>query len=70
MNLQVQPSDVLGALNGLGALQNPTGTALSLLGLSASEQRAGVPTWAWCVVGVGLGIYIGSKYSGRLKAVF
>jgi predicted transcriptional regulator with HTH domain len=67
MGLQVQPRDVLGALNGLGALQNPRGTALTFLGLSESEQQAGVPAWAWCVVVLGVGVYVGVKIAPRLK---
>jgi predicted transcriptional regulator with HTH domain len=68
--LQVQPQDVMGALNGLGAIQNPSGTALSFLGLSPEEQRAGVPVWAWAVLALGAGIYIGSKYGSRIKGIF
>lgn len=67
MGLQVQPKDVLGALNGIGAIQNPSGTTLSFLGLSDEEQRAGIPGWAWCVVVLGLGIYVGVQVAPRLK---
>lgn len=67
MGLQVQPKDVMGALNGLGAIRNPSGTALSFLGLSESEQQAGIPTWAWCVVVLGVGVYVGVKVAPRFK---
>jgi hypothetical protein len=35
---------------------NPIGLAGRMLGLSASEQRAGVPGWAWLGMGVGIGL--------------
>lgn len=38
---------------------NPVGLAGRMLGLSAAEQRAGVPSWAWLTVGVGVGILAG-----------
>lgn len=35
---------------------NPVGLAGRMLGLSADEQRAGVPGYAWLGVGVGVGL--------------
>lgn len=35
---------------------NPLSLAGRLVGFSSSEQRAGVPTWAWVMLGVGTGI--------------
>ena len=67
MGLQVQPKDVVGALNGLGALQNPAGTVVSFFGLSGSEQKAGVPAWAWCLAVLGVGVYAGVHLAPKLK---
>jgi len=38
---------------------NPIGLAGRLLGLSADEQKAGIPGWAWLTVGLGAGIIAG-----------
>jgi hypothetical protein len=35
---------------------NPIGLAGRLLGLSADEQRAGIPGYAWLGIGVGVGL--------------
>ena len=67
MGLQVQPRDVVGALNGLGALQNPGGTVVSFLGLSGDEQSAGVPAWGWCLAVLGIGVYVGVQVAPKLK---
>jgi hypothetical protein len=67
MSLQVQPSDVVGALNGLGAIQDPTGTVLSFAGLSGDEQRSGVPTWAWCLAVLAVGVYTGVQVAPKLR---
>lgn len=69
MGLQVQTSDVERMLNGVGAIQNPKGTALSFLGLSPEEQQAGVPTWAWAVIALGAGVYLGNRYAPKLKGL-
>jgi len=38
---------------------NPIGLAGRLLGLSADEQKAGIPGWAWLTVGLGVGVIAG-----------
>jgi hypothetical protein len=70
MNLQVQPQDLQNVLSGMGAIQNPRGTALSMLGFTPENQRTGVPVWAWGVLALGVGIYIGGKFSPKLKGIF
>lgn len=67
MNLQVSPQDINKALLGVGAIQNPVGTVVSLLGISPEEQRAGIPAWAWAMVAFGVGTYFGVKYGHRLR---
>lgn len=65
MNLNVQPQDLQNILSGMGAVENPKGTALSMLGFSPEDQRVGVPTWAWMVLAMGAGIYIGARVSKK-----
>jgi hypothetical protein len=65
--ISVQPQDIGSMLGAVGAIKNPVGTALGFLGLSDSEQRAGVPTWAWMVVAFGVGTYVGMQYGDKLK---
>lgn len=65
--IQVQPRDVVQVLNGVGAIQNPRSTALSVLGLSPEEQQAGVPAWAWATLALCIGAYLGAKYGGKLR---
>jgi predicted transcriptional regulator with HTH domain len=67
MGLQVQPSDVMGALNGIGAITNPSGTALAFLGISESEKQNGIPAWAWCIASLGVGIYLGTVVVPQLR---
>lgn len=69
MGLQVQPRDVFGALNGIGAIRNPSGTALAFLGLSDDEQRAGIPGWAWGVAILATGVYLGVLVAPKLKGL-
>lgn len=43
---------------------NPIRLAGRFLGLSADEQRAGVPTWGWCALALGIG-FIGGVFASR-----
>jgi len=67
MGLQVQTQDVQQMLAGVGALDNPKGTALSFLGFAPDEQQSGVPAWAWAVLALGAGVYLGNRYAPKLK---
>ena len=44
--------------------QSPVRIAGRFLGLSADEQRAGVPAWGWCALALGLG-FIGGVFASR-----
>jgi hypothetical protein len=63
--VQVQPQDVAKAFTAIGGRENPVKAVGSLFGFSGPELDAGVPTWAWVVVGVGIGIYLGKSASER-----
>ena len=67
MGLQIQPGDVVGALNGIGAIQNPSGTVLAFFGFSEEEQKAGVPGWAWGTALIAAGVYVEVKFAPQLK---
>jgi hypothetical protein len=43
---------------------NPMRLAGRFLGLSGDEQAAGVPTWGWCALALGLG-FIGGVMASR-----
>lgn len=65
--LVFSPNDVeraVGALRGMHGLglTNPVKVAAKLAGLGEGEWRAGVPTWAWVTVALGVGIYVGSTH--------
>lgn len=63
--VQVQARDVERAFTAIGGRENPVKAVGSIFGFSGNEVDAGVPTWAWVVVGVGIGIYLGKKASDR-----
>lgn len=63
--VQLQPKDLDYMFTAMGGRQNPLKAAGSLLGFSGSEIDAGVPTWAWVLVGVGAGIYLGKIASQK-----
>jgi len=69
MNLNVQPHHLLQAANAIGAISNPKGTALSFLGLSEDEQKAGIPAWAWATLALAAGVYIGVKVKPKIKEI-
>ena len=43
---------------------NPLHLAGRFLGLSGAEQRAGVPTWGWCALFLGVG-FLGGVFAAR-----
>jgi len=63
--VQVQPADLMKAYSAMGGLQNPVKAVGSVFGFSGAEVDAGVPTWAWVVVGIGVGIYLGKTASQK-----
>ena len=48
-------------------LKDPLGALFRFAGLSATEQRAGVPVWAWAAVALGAGLYIGVQHGPEIK---
>lgn len=52
-------------LTAMGGRQNPVKAAGSLLGFSGDEVDAGIPTWAWVVIGLGIGVYLGKIASNK-----
>jgi hypothetical protein len=66
----VSPSDVeraFGALQGLRGAGNPVKFAAKLAGLGESEWRAGIPTWAWMTLALGVGIYVGAAHFPKIQ---
>lgn len=63
--VQVQPQDLDRAFTAIGGRENPVKAVGSLFGFSGNEIDAGVPTWAWVLVGVGVGVYLGKQASER-----
>jgi hypothetical protein len=63
--IQLQPKDLDYMFTAMGGRKNPVKAAGSLLGFSGGELDAGVPTWAWVIVGVGAGIYLGKIASQK-----
>jgi hypothetical protein len=46
---------------------NPLKLVGRAVGLGTDEMEAGVPTWAWIVLAVGAGAFVGIKYGPELK---
>jgi hypothetical protein len=63
--VQLQPKDLDFMFTAMGGRNNPVKAAGSLLGFSGEEVDAGVPTWAWVLVGVCAGIYVGKIASDK-----
>lgn len=63
--MQVQVGDVQKAFTAIGGKENPVKAVGSLFGFSGNELDAGIPTWAWILVGVAAGIYLGKKASDK-----
>lgn len=63
--VQLQPKDLDMAFTAMGGKENPVKAVGSLFGFSGNEVDAGVPTWAWVIVGIGVGIFLGKKASQK-----
>lgn len=57
--VQLQPKDLDDAFTAMGGRENPVKAVGSVLGFSGNEVDAGIPTWAWMLVVLGVGIYLG-----------
>jgi len=70
MDFVVAPNDVARAYAAISQVdQNPLKLAARLAGLGEAEVRAGVPTWAWTLLGFGVGAALGVKYGPKLTAL-
>lgn len=63
--VQLQPRDLERAFTAIGGKKNPVHAAGSLLGFSGDELEKGVPTWAWVLLALGVGVYAGTKIKGK-----
>ena len=63
--VQLQPTDLDRAFTAMGGKENPVKAVGSVFGFSGAEVDAGVPTWAWVIVGIGFGIFLGKKASQK-----
>lgn len=74
MEFTASPSDVIKVVHTARQLEpNPLSLAGRFLGLGATEQRAGIPTWAWLVVAFGAGALamhqLAERRRGAIRAV-
>lgn len=68
MEFTASPSDLIRAVEAARQIDaNPVTLAGKLLGLGADEQEAGIPSWAWMTVALGLGIYLGFRYGPQVR---
>jgi len=63
--MQIQSRDLERAFTVVGGKENPARAVGSIFGFSGEEMQGGVPTWAWAVLALGAGIYIGVKLKGK-----
>jgi hypothetical protein len=62
------PSDLIRAVQAAREIDaNPVTLAGKLIGLGADEQEAGIPSWAWMTVALGLGLYLGVRYGTEVR---
>jgi hypothetical protein len=57
----VNPQDVERVWRAAQSIGNPIGIAKRFAGLGEAEQRAGVPSWAWLSLAVGVGVIVGMQ---------
>lgn len=68
MEFTASPSDLIRAVQAAREIDaNPVTLAGKLVGLGAEEQDAGIPSWAWMTVALGLGIYLGVRYGEQVR---
>ena len=71
MEFTASPQDLFQAMDVVRKIDaNPLNAVGRVMGLSAAEQRAGIPTWAWCTIAVGVGVAVGVKYAPQIREVF
>lgn len=68
MEFTASPSDLIRAVQAAREIDaNPVTLAGKLVGLGAEEQEAGIPSWAWMTVALGLGVYLGVRYGDEVR---
>lgn len=63
----LNPDDLGKALGALKNLRDPTGLVYRVVGIGQAEREAGVPSWAWIAVALGVGIYVGAAYAPYVR---
>jgi len=59
--LVVSPQDIEKILKGAKAIGNPMAIVQRFAGLGEAEQQAGIPSWAWLSLAVGVGVVVGMQ---------
>jgi hypothetical protein len=66
MDFTASPTDVIKAVDTARKIEgNPVALGARFIGLGADEQRAGVPTWTWIVLAIGVGGILAHRYWPR-----
>lgn len=55
------------AASAIGSIGGPVGFVGRTLGFGADEMEAGVPGWAWFVIGAGIGFAVGAAMRPELE---
>lgn len=63
----VSPQDLHTLWRAASAIGNPLSLAQRMAGLGETEQRAGVPTWAWLLVAFGAGTLVGVQVGPHVR---
>jgi len=67
--LVMSPSDLGTIYRAASAIGNPIAIAGRFAGLGEAEQQAGIPSWAWVVLALGVGVVVGVQYGPSLKGL-
>lgn len=63
----VSPQDLQTLWKAASGIGNPLSVAQRFAGLGQSEQRAGVPAWAWVAVAFGVGAVVGVQFGPKIN---
>ena len=67
--LVMSPTDLGKIYRAASAIGNPVAIAGRFAGLGEAEQQAGIPSWAWIVLALGVGVVVGVQYGPELKGL-
>lgn len=68
MEFTTTPSDLIRIVEVAREIDaNPLALAGRMIGLGQDEQRAGIPAWAWCAAAIGVGVFVGVRYSDEIR---